>query len=469
MNVLKRAYIYIIRQKLRSFILFLVLLIIGTFVITGLSIKNNAKTAVKDVRETVNGTINLSTDDSFDNYELVPSEDGNQQYQYNGDMIGKDTIDEIMKIPGVIDCNAEDVSSLFASAVGFKYLPTKINEMGEMSSMLGAGDSTMSTVMNSEKFTGFTSGKLKLEQGRHITKKDENVIMIPKELAEYNNLSVGDKVKLYAFDKEVTLELEIIGIFSGTEGVGNNDPLLPSDLAGNQGIVDYKSKEDAYGEQYGNYGNVNIYVEDPVDIQNVYDKISESSAIKGKTFTLNINNEQYNSIEEPLESLQGLVNIIIIIVIVVSVVVLTLLLTLWIKDRQKEIGILMSIGINKYTIIRQFTLEIMLIAILSLGLSYFTSGTVADKASDYLVDQVNNEETDNSQIDTNVPLTAEDIDQLTGKSNETAKIPKFNVSTSTQDLLWVYVIGFIVIIGSTCLASYTVIKQKPKEILTKVE
>jgi len=470
MNLIKRAWLYVTRQKMKSLILFLVLTIVATFVLTGVSIQSAAKDAAKDVRTSVGGTIKLSLDMSEKNYKSVYGDGQNSGYQYVGDKITDETLAALMEVPGVIDYNAETPSGLFGAAVDFKYLPTQLSNFNIGGTSEYGADSSMSVVLSSEKFSGFTSGKLKLKNGRHIVETDDHVIMISNELAEYNNMSVGDTLKLYSAENDKILELEIVGIFTGTEGSGE-DALLPSDRAGNQGIVDFNTKSDAYGSAYDFFDSLDIYVEDPVSIQNAYDEIARLPEIKGKTFTLNINSEEYDTIANPLESLQSLVRTLIIVIAVVSIAVLTLLLTLWIRNRVKETGILMSVGIGKMKIIGQFAVEVVLIAILAFGLSYFTSSAIADQSSDFILAQVVDSENLNGNGATtgaNGAITGDSFDKLSGEPQGSVDVPDLKVNISTEYLIWVYVIGIGIIICSVILASYSIIRLKPREILSKM-
>lgn len=42
----------------------------------------------------------------------------------------------------------------------------------------------------------FVNGLIKLVEGRHITKEDENKVLIHKRLAELNSLKLGDTISI---------------------------------------------------------------------------------------------------------------------------------------------------------------------------------------------------------------------------------------------------------------------------------
>ena len=261
--------------------------------------------------------------------------------------------------------------------------------------------------------------------------------MISKELADYNKLSVGDQIKMYSLDMDAISEFEIVGIFDGTEGTSGN-ALTVDEIPANCGYIDYATMFELWGDDLNGYQQLTIYVKDPVSIQNVYDKISGLPELKGKTLKLGIDTEEYDVVSTPLESLQQLVNTSIIIISVVSVIILTLLLTIWIRGRKKEIGILLSIGKSKINIILQIFTETFVVAILSFTTSIPLSFSVAKKAGAFLASRV------------------------------TAEAANLNVQIGVAYLLPLYFLGILLIAAAVVGSSWTIVRSKPKDILTKM-
>ncbi len=78
---------------------------------------------------------------------------------------------------------------------------------------------------------------------------------------------------------------------------------------------------------------------------------------------------------------------LLIAAILVSVVILSLILTLWGKSRVRETGVFLSLGIKKTDIIGQYLTEVLLIAIVAFGISFFTSNMVSNRIADVLLQQ----------------------------------------------------------------------------------
>lgn len=212
MGFIKRAGLYCFRQRFKTVILFLVLTIIATFMLTGIAVRDAAKGVTADVQTAIGGKIMLDIDTDGHMGGGQQNQWGTT-YTYNGDYITDDIVDAIRKIDGVVDYNAEESEGYFGAGVNFKYLPAAL---GLSYTQYGEASSYTAT-LSSEKCKAFQSGKYKLVKGRHITTDDEYTCLISKELADYNKLSVGDKIKMYSLDSDAISEFEIVGIFDGTK------------------------------------------------------------------------------------------------------------------------------------------------------------------------------------------------------------------------------------------------------------
>ena len=432
MNFVKRAFLYCFRQKAKTLILFLVLAIISTFFLTGLAIRDASEGATADVQTAIGGKLFLEIDPAN---QYDSSQDGyGMTYTYNGDYITPEILDAISKVDGVVDYNSDNPRGFWGAGVDFQYLPAAFN----LSYTPYGESSAYTAALSSEKSSDFESGKYSLVDGRHITPEDKYVVMISKELADYNKLSVGDVMTMYCLDSDSNVELKIIGIFDGTEGTSGNGGFSVSDIPANCGYVDYTTMFENFGRKIDGYTQIDIYVEDPVSIQNVYDKVKNLSELRGKSLKLSIDTDEYEVVQAPLETLQSLVNTIIVIIVVVSSLVLTLLLTLWIRGRKKEIGVYLSIGKSKTSIIGQFFVETVTVAIVAFATSVFFGSLIAGKASEFLVSRV-----------------------TTGAAT-------LHVEISAAYLLPVYLIGIAIIAIAVVLASWTVFRLKPRDILSKM-
>lgn len=97
-------------------------------------------------------------------------------------------------------------------------------------------------------------------------------------------------------------------------------------------------------------------------------EIKDIASIDWKNHIVNTNDFKYSKIAEQLQSMQKVVIALTIITSILGLVVLMLILTLRIRGRIQEAGILLAIGKTKQQIIGQFLLEAMIL--LSLGFCF---------------------------------------------------------------------------------------------------
>ena len=62
MNCIKRAFLYVTRKKGKSILLFAILLIIATFVLTGLSVRKASEAAQFELRQSLGGKFDIFVD-----------------------------------------------------------------------------------------------------------------------------------------------------------------------------------------------------------------------------------------------------------------------------------------------------------------------------------------------------------------------------------------------------------------------
>lgn len=121
-----------------------------------------------------------------------------------------------------------------------------------------------------------------------------------------------------------------------------------------------------------------------------------------------------------------------------------MILILWIRERIHEIGILLSIGVNRYKIIIQFIAELFYISIPSVILSYVIGNSFANKI---LSEMISREAI---------------IGSINNKGMGLFSIE--NIITITQS----YGILMLIIVLSVLFTLGILLMKKPKKILSKM-
>ena len=431
MNFFKRAMKYCFRQRLRSLLLFLTFTLLSTTVLIAISSEKAVQQGTKQIKETVGASVRIEIDtNDMNNYGSAEDYgNGASGNTYNGDFITQKIVDKIAGLGKVIGYNAKSSEGFWGIPQSFEPLPGMINASGLATPYQSLLDSFLDTK--------FLNGTYKLEEGRHIKPDDKYVALISKELADKNNLTVDDKITFQnGIDEDGTSTFTIVGIFSGTEGL-THSAITPDGIPANLGYIDVNSLKEIYELQ--GYDYLDVYTHTPEEAKELMETIKNLPEVKGKTFVFNVNTEDFDLVSTPLSSFGNMIDTAVLLITVIGSLVIILLLMLWTKGRKKEIGILLAIGRSKVEITGQLLSENILIGVLSMGATTCLTSILTDKIGRYII----------------------------GKAGE--NVTDITVSIATSDMVRVYGIGLLLVCFAVFVASYAVIRLKPKDILTKMD
>ena len=437
MSIWRRAYLHIVRKKGKTVLIFLVLFITSTLILTGLAIRSSTNLAALNTRQAFMGgfTINAT---------------------HMEQLLEDSTLEEILKEEGLL--SKYNLRSYYYGEyqnLNGEKLETNTQDASVNERYVHAGKVISNS--QSDLDSHFTKGNFKLLEGRHILADDVHVVLVSDDFAKRNHLSLHDEIYLGDVQSDSQIKVRIIGIF---ESPPQDDlKYLPSseDLYNNTCFTDNKTCSQLQfdtGSTHYQYGD--FYVNDPAELDDIITKIKEIDGVNWDNAVFTKNDVDYQNAKGALESLQQLVMIIIIILIVITIVLVTLILILWMRERMHEIGILLSMGVGKANIMIQHIMEMLIIAILAFSLSYLTSSFIVQNIGDNLLQQT----TDNRGIEENI---SEDLEK------ENSDLTDFiRIEVSTMDLVLLYSLGSAIILLSIIIASYPMMRLKPKEILTKM-
>ena len=418
MSIFNRAYLYIIRKKVRSSILFLIVTLISFFLLSGSVLNTTVNNISKNLYKDVNFGFNVESEDK-----------SNKE-------IEKDTLKKIEELKGVTTKNY--IFSKPVTVEGKKVVQENQNitlndEIKNKSNLV-----MMNGITASKSNIDFKSEVLKLEKGRHIEENDNNKIMIHEKFAELNNISLGDKIKLSQEGK--ILELEIVGIYSGEKTNTFNG--LSSDFIENTVYTDYKSSQELSNLITNNkVTSVEYGVEDPTKLDDVIKSVEDLGL---NNLMVSKSNKNYELVTSSVESITKITNMIRIGSVVVGVVILSLILMFWARERTYEIGILLSLGTSKVNLVLQFIVEVLLVTIFSL----MTALGIEIATIKYLARNVG------SIFSEELPKSI--ADEL------------MKMSVNGIDIVNLVIVMIAIVIISVVVALLPILKMKPKKILTNI-
>ena len=418
MSIFSRAYLYIIRKKVRSSILFLIVTLISFFLLSGSVLNTTVNNISKNLYKDVNFGFNIESVDK-----------SNKE-------IEKDTLKKIEELKGITTKNY--IFSKPVNVEGKKVVQENQNitlndEVKNNSNLV-----MLNGITASKSNIDFKSEVLKLEKGRHIEENDKNKIMIHEKFAELNNVNLGDKIKLAQEGK--SLELEVVGIYSGEKTNTFNG--LSSDFIENTVYTDYKSSQELSNLTANNkVTSVEYGVEDPTKLDDVI-KTVENLGINN--LMVSKSNKNYELITSSVESITKITNMIRIGSVMVGVVILSLILMFWVRERTYEIGILLSLGTSKVNLVLQFIVEVLLVTIVGL----ITALGIEMTTIKYLASNVG------SIFSEDLPKTIADELMM--------------MSVNGIDIINLVIVMIAIVIISVVVALLPILKMKPKKILTNI-
>ena len=422
----KRAGAYLVRKKIRTGILFFIMMLITAAVLAVLSMQESTGKVQTKLLELSNSGFQIESllqDGNIEQKKLsqVEQVEGVKETQYEFDGIGQ-----------LEDAKAVEREQAVQLDQG---------NMGELVGYHG--------VTSSNQELNFASGALNLKEGRPLTKDDSGKVLVHEELAKENNWTVGSKIKLKNFQngdatansKEVTVE--IVGIFNGK--LSEQSTGLTSDLTENRIYMDYKTSQILIGKDESNaiLHRAIFTVKDPSKLDEVIDKVKELP-LKWDGMQLSKNEQVFEQVAAPIQNFRSLMTLLTSSVFVLAVIVLFLILLFTLRERIHEFGILMSVGISRKEIIAQILLELYTVAATSSIFALMLGSFVA------------------KQFYTGL-LTSDEIPPQV-KSLFESSLPEFSLM---QVLLTIGVV-LIIIALAVLFSTAVILMKKPKKILSQM-
>ena len=452
MDYKKRAGLYLLRKKGNAISIFLLIMVVSTFLISCFTLLTASEKLASDIRGALGAAFYLRASTG-----IVSDENGEMTVTENHIRITDNEIKRIQNCGNIAYYNPINYGYAKGEQLTFIHgeKHTEDNNMGAVTAL-----------RYSALETDFVDEVLALAAGRHITEADTNAVLISSEVAAVNGLSVGDKIVLSSSELGEA-DGEYIDVWSGERKetvvtiVGIYD-ILEADAnvtatAGRQENRIYASidvlTQLAASEPSVYTGEVGFYVTDPKTLDEIVSKVQQIEEIDWKTHFIRTNDFQYSKISNSLTSSGNLIKILLACVSIVSAAILTLILTLRIRGRIPEAGILLGAGIPKGEIIKQFLLEVLSVAATAFLFSYAASFGISHNLGNHLL----------ADFQPNLINAA----ALQNGMSDAVSIDSY-LTLGIGKTLLIYGCQLIVVVLSVLLSSASILKLKPREILTKM-
>ena len=445
----KRAILHLWRRKGQSAVMLSVLTLICTMLLLSTLFVRATQRSIRDLQDRLMASFALARDTTneelFDN-SVAPD---NYDAYYTGPQLDEALLEYILSVDGVTDFNWERELSLNSFLLmDLQLVP------GENARALETGDyvqsysqggllkvdrlqqlysTTFDVNTNTALNRYFTSGQFSLTQGRHIASEDASKAMICKDVADRNNLAVGDTFQI-AVTAWNTLDVDMQTRESLTqedferlrqtcvkgpytlEIVGIYDVMLPSTgrfdgvdaehlMPENQILVDWTTgrtmMQDRVDVGAGGVLDQHLYqqmafrVEDPALLEAIMQQIQQEQP-QTRLFAWQTNAGTYTASVAPLAWLGNMMRVAAFAIAVLGIVLLLLVCLLWNRERLRETAICIAAGVPKRSMVCQMLLEssilVLIAAVISVAPAFWAGQKVEEEFLTYAAQESGQEE-----------------------------------------------------------------------------
>lgn len=481
MNCFQMAWRSCWRKPVKSLLLLLVVCVVSVFLLSGMASKNASIATQDKTRQAIGAGLLLEgneanrrqrinkiseeigqeTEGSLNgvHQKKIESSYGTAWQVWTDNSFETLKIDDIKKIANVTGITDYNITTAVTAVNPMNFSRIEDPDVDQSSDILGV---TLIGNRDMEMDSNVLSGNVSLKTGRMVTRDDSDVCVISEELAEKNNLTVGDQLQFNDYhDKKASTvyEAKIIGVYRVKQKM---TPYMSGDTYRSENVIftDLRFPEKAEGSK-----DDPLFEKAYFKVQDVdkYDDVKEAvkkADIDWQRYDLIDNDGNLDIMASNFNDLQNISQILIWVVAGASFMILFLVFVFWLKNRVQEVGIFLSLGISKFRILSQILLEAVMIAVIAISISFAISPGVSDITANYLVSQQIRQAEEDEIL--NSGKVAADYQ----KSEQTVTKVNADITTEMMFLDGTGVIALITL--SVLIAGTSIIKRNPKDILSEM-
>lgn len=478
MNVFGLSIRSVLRKRTKTILLLLIIFITSVFIFAGWACKSASIQTQNESKQAIGASFRLEENEANRHERMGElSEqigDGNgstggyyQEQLESGDwLIRTDNsfetllIDDILKIAevdGIEEYNITTANTV-VNPVNFERIEDK--DVDQSSDQRGV---SLRGTLHMELDFDVQKGNIEVNEGRMITPEDTNVCVISREIADLNGLQVGDFLEFNNWkDRESSTiyKAEVVGIYDSISGI---TPIMYGDSYRSENIIftDLSFPEKPEGNEGNPLYQYATFVVGNVDDYEAARKRIQEIDIGWERYDFLDNTGISDTMTENFGELEKMSSLILILVCISGIIIICLVFLFWLKGRVHEIGIYLSIGRTKFSIVLQMLLEGVLVGCVAFLLATTASPMVSKGIVGYLVDYQAQIQTEDEQLNSNMVLNS-------SLENDKTEIVGVTVEIN-RDVIFlsgVSVLGIIMI--AIALSCISIMIQKPKEILSRM-
>lgn len=401
----KRGFLYLIRNRGKSVLLLLIFLFVNSMILSTNMILHATESTETAMQEKAGAKVVCEISDTV--YPLTDKE-----------------AKTIENLAGVTSINRMGRQSAYLTDLAPVTASTSTEPDNLKVSLLSYDD------MNAD--SPFADQSYRLTDGELITPEAQYGVVINAQFADANGLQIGDTLSFEAENgKNVTVK--VVGEYlTGNESQQEKTTLSVYRIE-NQIYIDttaYLELSDGSG-----FYKVSAYTGQPELLDSLAENIQGILQDKADVTT---SDTLYQQLKAPLTQITRVVTFMRVLTLFSGTVIVSLLLCMWMRSRQKEMAVFVSMGEQKTTIFLQALLEAAAVFFVALIVSCGLGLLASSWLQDLLLSSVE------ASVSLQVSLQFTDIALLSG-------------------------IGSGVVVIAVLISVLPVIRKNPKDILSRME
>lgn len=400
----QRSFLYLIRKRMKSILLLLIFLLVNSMILSTNMILHATERTEAAMQEKTKAKVVCEVADT-------------------ANMITDKEAEKIENLANVTSVNRLGQQSAYLTDLS----PVTASDSTEQDNL----KVSLQSFDDMEIDSPFEDQSYRLTDGGLITPETQYGAVVNAGFADANGLQLGGQLS-FETESGKTVTVEVIGEYLA----GNESRQEKSTLAvyrvENQIYID----NTAYLELFGDgFYKVSAYTGQPDLLGSLSGEVQDILRDKAEVTT---SDALYQQMKAPLTQITRVVELMRMLTFITGTVIVSLLLCMWMRSRQKEMAVFLSMGERKFTIFLQALLEAAVLFLIAMT-GACALGLLAAKALQSIL---------LASVTTDISL---------------------DISLQFADIALLLGIGSAVVVIAVLVSLVPVIRANPKDILSRME
>ena len=272
-----------------------------------------------------------------------------------------------------------------------------------------------------------------------------------------------------------SIKLKVVGIYKAK----STSSTAPGSEPSNTIYTSYTLPATITGTE-GKSSTVTYTLENSAKEKSTTKKIK--SIINSSSFSVSSDDASYKQLLQPMKNVQSFAKKIVWLVAIAGTIILALIIILSVRTRQREIGVLVSLGESKLHIVGQLFSELFVILIGAMVVALLLGSFVGNKVGNQLLAQQQTTSVSSTTGSTGGPGgggapgssqagggmrgggMATQSATTTSASNKKA-LKTLNTSITPSSVIKLGGMGLVIIALAVCVSAISILRLRPKDIL----